>query len=127
MFGNLPILGESSNRVARLAAAVGLQDHLFELVEVIFTQAPRSFDDASLRRLAAAVPGVDVERAMEDRSSPAVDAILAEARTMAQQFSVHGTPTFLIGKTGSELHVQRSARAALPETLIAPIEALLQN
>ena len=125
VFNNLPILGPASVQAARMSAAVGLQGHQFEFIDAFFHRAPGPISDEVLRRIAGQVPGVDVAAAMAKRDSPEVDAALTDARTLAQRYAVHGTPTFLLGKTGAEPHDLPDARAAKPETLTGPIDDLL--
>jgi protein-disulfide isomerase len=125
VFQNLPILGPPSVQAARMAAAVGLQGHEFEFIEVFFREASGPVTDDLLRRIAAEVPGVDAPAALGARDTAPVDAALAEAKNVADKFSVEGTPTFLIGKTDAALHDIPTARATKPETLTDPIDELL--
>lgn len=125
VFGNLPILGDASVQAARMAVAVGLQDHLFEFTEVFFHDASGPVNDNLLRRIAGEVPGVDVARALADRDGSDVTDALAEVRTFADRFSVDGTPTILLGKAGGTLRVLDGARAPHPETVTGPVDALL--
>jgi protein-disulfide isomerase len=109
VFRNLAFLGSGSVRAARTAAALGLQDKLWQFVDVFFREQDREgvlrVDDALLRRLVATLPGVDVTRAMADRTSAAVDQQLADAKKEATRFGIRGTPAFLIGRTGEAPHV----------------------
>jgi protein-disulfide isomerase len=125
VFGNLPILGPSSTQAARMAASVGLQNHLFEFVEVFYAQASGAVTDDLLSRIAGDVPGVDVEEALAERSSAAVSDALTAAKNEATHFSITGTPTVLLGKTGTEPHELSAARATKPDTLTGPIDDLL--
>jgi protein-disulfide isomerase len=125
VFENLPILGQSSVQAARMAAAVGLQGHEFEFVEVFFHEGYGPVNDDLLRRIASEVPGVDASAALSARSSTQVDAALAEAKGVAERHAIYGTPSFLLGKTGAEPHVVPDARATKPETLTGPIDELL--
>jgi len=125
VFHNLPILGSASLQAARMAAAVALQGHEFEFIDLFFHRPPGPVTDDVLRRVAAQVPGLDVEAAMAQRSSATVDAALADARTLAQRFQVQGTPTFLVGKTGASLHAIDTANSKKPETITGPIDELL--
>jgi protein-disulfide isomerase len=127
VFQNLPILGQASVDAARMAAAVGLQGHEFEFVAAFFHRDPGPVTDAALRHVAAQIPGLNVEAAMELRGSPTVDAALADARRLAIKFAIGGTPSFLLGRTGEALHDLASARANKPETLTQPIDALLAH
>lgn len=125
VFHNLPILGTPSVQAARMAAAMGLQGHEYEFIDLFFHRTPGPVTDDVLRQLASQIPGVDVDAAMAQRSSPAVDAVIEESRKLAHRFSVDGTPTFLLGKTGETPHVVSTARARQPETITAPIDEML--
>jgi len=125
VFGNLPILGQASVQAARMAAAAGLQGHMFEFTEVFFHDATGVVGDDLLRRIGSAVPGLDVNQALADRDSSDVTDALAQVRSFANRFSVLGTPTIMIGKTGTQPHVVDGARAPQPETVTGPIDALL--
>ena len=125
VFENLPILGPGSVQAARMATAVGLQGHQFEFIDAFFHRAPGPVTDDVLRRIAGQVTGVDVAAAMAHRDSTEVDAALTDARSLAQHYAVRGTPTFLLGKTGADPQALPEARAAKPETLTGPIDALL--
>jgi protein-disulfide isomerase len=125
VFANLPILGQPSVQAARMAVAVGLQGHMFEFIAAFFREGPATVSDDLLSRVAGEVAGVDVAMAMAHRDSSEVTTDLQEARTTAQHFSVLGTPTFLLGKTGAVPQNLPQARATKPETLTGPIDALL--
>jgi len=125
VFENYPILGSGSVQAARLAVAAGLQGHEFELIDAFFHLPPGPVSDDTLRRAASQVPGLDVEAAMAALDSPVVDGALAEARGVARRFSIDGTPSFLLGRTGAEPHTLPDARATRPETLAGPIDEML--
>ena len=125
VFDNLPILGPNSVAAARMAAAAGLQDHLFEFTEVFFARAGGPVDDALLRRVASAVPGLDVDAAMRARDSAAVDEVLVDARRTAAEFSISGTPSFLLGRTGEPPIQLHGVRPTVPATLTGPIDRAL--
>ncbi len=125
VFGNLPILGPPSVQAARMAAAVGLQSHLFEFTELYFRDASGPVTDELLTRIASEVPGLDVARALADRSSQVVTDSLAGVRGFADSFSIDSTPSVLLGKTGEVPHVLDGARAPQPETVTGPIDAML--
>jgi protein-disulfide isomerase len=126
---NLPVLGEASQRAARVAVAASLQNRMWQFVDVYFqSQAATDPSDASLRRVAEAVPGLDAERVMTDRDAPEVKAQLDESLRLAREKHVRGVPSFTIGRTGGgpvrEIVFQRSSD---PEPFIAAIEAELSS
>jgi hypothetical protein len=56
--------------------------------------------DAFMQKLATAVPGADVGRAMAQQKDAAVTSQLDEAKAEARRLSVQGTPTFFLVKPG---------------------------
>jgi protein-disulfide isomerase len=128
VFGDFPILGPQSQRAARMAMAVGLQNHMWEFVDIFMRNQKRPgsgyVTEAFFQNIAAAVPGVDVERALADRDSAAVTERLDEVAQLAARLGIHATPTFLLGKTGAEPERLR-AHPGKPEAFIQAIDALL--
>jgi protein-disulfide isomerase len=104
VFRNLAFLGPSSVRAARMAAAVGAQDRLWEFVDHYFRwqarERPAQVTDDDLARLAGELPGVDVEEAMAQRDGAEVDQQLAAAREEARRFQIRGVPAFFLSRTG---------------------------
>jgi protein-disulfide isomerase len=104
VFRSLTFVGPDSERAARTAAAVGLQGHLWEFVHLQFENQGREntgyATDTFLKGVAAAIPGVNVARAMRDRdSAPALDQV-REASAEAERLGVHGTPEFFLVAPG---------------------------
>jgi len=58
---------------------------------------------AYLRRLLAAVPGLDVTQALDASGTAAAAEALTHANGVAAQYGVTATPSFLIGRTGGPL------------------------
>jgi protein-disulfide isomerase len=125
---NLAFLGPESRTAARMAGAVGLQDHLWQFTSLVFAAAKAensgALDDAFLRRMAGTIPLVDVDRAAAESDSGAVTEQLDEARQEASRFGIHAAPTFLLGKTGETPHVLEPAHLT-PEAFEEAIDALL--
>jgi protein-disulfide isomerase len=101
----LAFIGKDSDRGARMAAAAGLQGKLWQFVELLYRNQGSENDgwvtDDYLRRIGEAV-GLDVDRAFEDRNSPAVDRQLEEAKTAAKAAGVDRTPGFTVSRAGGE-------------------------
>lgn len=125
----LAFLGEGSVRAARMAGAAALQDRMWQLVDLLFhNQRAGTIErvtEGSLRRLAEALPGLDAQRAVDQRNAPAVDRWLAEAEEQARHYEIEGTPSFLIGRTGGELRALE-LEARTPEAFSQAIEAQLR-
>jgi len=124
----LAFLGPDSVEAAQMAAAAGEQNKMFQFVELfLHNQGKPNSDyvtDDSLRRLAASIPDLDVEKALRDRSSEAVEEHLAAARKAADTHGIEGTPTFLLGRAGEEPK-QVQLESFDSAILVAEIESLL--
>lgn len=128
VFRNLAFLGPDSVKAAQMAGAAGLQDKLYQFVEIfLHNQGDENsgfVTDDFLRNIANAIPGLDVDRAFSDRDSDAVKEQLEAAREEASEFDIRGTPAFLLGKAGEkpeELH----PRTLDPAYFAEQIDALL--
>jgi protein-disulfide isomerase len=121
-FRSLTFIGPDSERAARVAQAAAQQNKLWNFVDLAyFNQGKENSGwatDAVLRRLAGAVPGLDVNRAFAARDSTAVTAQINAASTLANAKGVQSTPTFLVGR-GSALKAVDAA--GLPAALKAAV------
>src|SRR4051794_29721148 len=121
-FRALTFIGPDSVRAARVAEAAARQNRLWNFVDLAYANQGRENSgyatDALLRRLGAAVPGLDVDRAFADRNSAAVTAQLTAADGLATSSGVNETPTFLVGR-GSSLKAVDAA--GLPAAIKAAV------
>jgi protein-disulfide isomerase len=121
-FQSLAFIGPDSVRAARVAQAAGSQDKLWNFVDLMYRNQGKEntgyATDAYLRRLAAAVPGLDVDRVLAARDGAAVTAKLQAAQTHATQAGVNETPTFLVAHGGSTKVVDA---AGLPAAIKAAV------
>jgi protein-disulfide isomerase len=103
-FHPVSFIGEDSVEAAEMAAAAALQDRGFAFVELFYEQQGIEnsgyVDEAFLRSIGEQVEGLDVEQALADRDSPAVERLLAKAEASARRDRVESTPTFLIAAGG---------------------------
>jgi len=103
-YRHFAFLGEDSTRLAQMALALAEQDRMFDFIELVYANQGAENSgyatDDYLRRIAGAIPGVDVERAMKARESDAVLDRLGEDQALAQTNGVDSTPTFLVGRSG---------------------------
>ena len=131
VFRNLPVLGAASERAARMAVAAGMQDRMWPFVHAFFStrdgEGAAEVTDAFLRRVAAAVPGLDVDRALADRDEPAVRAELAENARLAREMGVRGVPTFTLGRTGEPARELSFRRSGDPDSFTGPVDELLES
>jgi len=103
----LQFLGPDSGKAVALAGAASLQDRLWPFVDIFLRNQGEEnsgyVTDAFLRRLAAAVPGLDAARALAERDSPAAQRLTATAEQEAKRVRLESTPGFLAGPTGGRL------------------------
>lgn len=130
LFRNLDGLGKDSVRAAQMAAALGKQNRLWQFVELAYrNQGDENsgyVTDDFLRAISQVIPGVDVGLALRERHSSAVSAQIAQAMSLAHQFKLKVTPSFLLFKTGA------TPRTFTPSSLesgafIAPLEKLVAS
>jgi protein-disulfide isomerase len=107
IFRNVTIIDQDSHLAAEMAAAAGLQNKLWEYIDVFYANQGEEHSgyitDAFLQRIGRAVNGLDVARAMTDRKLPKVQNQLNEAQAEMQLNGFQGTPSFLVGPTGGRL------------------------
>lgn len=105
VFRGLDFIGADSRRAAAMAGALGQQNRLFEFTDLMYgnqgAENTGYVTDTYLSALAAAIPRVDVSRALAVRHSPRVQAELAQAQALAREFKLKSTPSFLLYRTGA--------------------------
>jgi protein-disulfide isomerase len=128
VFRGLHFIGSDSLRAARMAYALGKQDHLWQFIDLMYSnqglENSSYVTDTYLRALAGAIPSVDVAQALIQRNSPGVQNQIDQAQALAQQLHLQDTPTFLLSRTGAS--PQRFSPASLdPESFSGPLDKLL--
>ena len=103
-FRALDLIGADSRRAANMALALAERDRLWQFTELAYhnqgLENTGYVTDTYLSALAAAIPGVDLPRALAARTSPAVRAQLEQARALAKQAHVASTPSFELVRAG---------------------------
>ena len=106
VFRNLAFLGKDSLRGARLVAAAGLQNRLWQMLDLVYRNQGEEnagwLTDAYLRRVATAA-GVDATRAFAERRSAVVTGLLRNAKAAGKVAHVESTPTFVIYRGDHEV------------------------
>ncbi|WP_438016565.1 thioredoxin domain-containing protein [Sorangium sp. So ce315] len=128
VFRNLAFLGPGSVQAARMAAAVGMQDRLWDFVDHLFRIQARerpAITDELLLRVASELPGVDAARALAERDSPEVSRQLQEARAEAERLQIRGAPSVFLSRRGEQLRRLRLTSMS-PEPISRAIEQLLR-
>jgi len=128
VFRGLHFIGSDSLRAARMAYALGEQDHLWQFIDLMYRnqglENSSYVTDTYLSALAGASGPVDVVRALSERGSPTVQSQIDQAQTLAQQLHLQSTPAFLLSRTGAS--PQPFSPASLePESFSGPLDKLL--
>ncbi|MEA2466107.1 MAG: hypothetical protein QOJ57_233 [Thermoleophilaceae bacterium] len=102
---NLAFVGNdpADTQAAALATlAAGKQNKLWNFADVFYRnqgdEATTYVTEAFIRKIASAVPGLDVEKLIKDSASPDVQQELAVAQQEANKLGANSTPTFYIQK-----------------------------
>jgi protein-disulfide isomerase len=99
-FRVVSILGADSEKAARYVLAAGKQNLMWEYQQELFRNQGLEnsgwVTDEVLRRTAAAVPGLDVDRLFADAESADVTAQAHENMQGFQEAGAQGTPTLLV-------------------------------
>jgi protein-disulfide isomerase len=124
----IAILGPDSELGARAALAAARQDKMWNFADLLYRNQGLEntgyLTESFTRDVAAAVPGLDVDRFTRDLSSPAVERELARAQDEARAQGVNGTPTVLVGRRGDDPRpVEVTAQA--PDQYTAAIDRLV--
>ena len=103
-FQTLAFLGPDSERAAAAVAGAAAQDRLWDMTDLFFFNQGEENSgyatSAFLRGLLGSLPGLNVERALEDGTRPAAVRLLADAEALAGRHGITSTPSFLLGRTG---------------------------
>lgn len=105
VFRALDFLGQDSLRAARMAEALGAQNHLWQFIDLMYRnqglENSSYVTDTYLSALAAAIPGVDLRRALAARGSAGALAQIDQARALARELGLKSTPSFLLSPSGA--------------------------
>lgn len=107
VFRNVSILGTDSTTAAQMAAAAGMQNKLWPFIDIFYANQGEEntgyVTEEFLTRIARAVRGLDVQKALSDRTAASIQRELTEAQTQMTINGFQGTPSFLVGRTGGRL------------------------
>jgi protein-disulfide isomerase len=127
-FRNYAFIGPDSVTAARAAEAAGLQNKLWQFIDVFYAnQGTENTDyvtDKFLQKIGKGVDGLNVQKLLTDRANPKVDQAISLAQQEAQTAGVNSTPSFLLQK-GSAPAKKVSASPFEPAKFTAEIDAAL--
>ncbi|MBI2692079.1 MAG: DsbA family protein [Solirubrobacterales bacterium] len=134
MFRALTILdgaspsGRDSSNAANYAAATGLQNKMFQFLDLFYqNQGPESEDYATesfVKGLANQVGGLDANEAWANRNNPKVTNQNAEAAEVAAKNGVRGTPTVFVGSSEDTAEKVELTDLSDPQAIIDAVDAL---
>jgi protein-disulfide isomerase len=107
VFQPIAILGDDSVTGARGVAAAAQQNKLFEYAALVYRNQGEEgsgyLDDAYVKQVAGATPGLDTAKFTADLKSAAVDKLMTDAQSIATSGKVESTPSFFVSKAGATL------------------------
>lgn len=107
VFSGLAFIGADSERGLRFTLTAGRQGRLWHAVHLLYANQGSEnsgwVGDELLRKVGAAIPGLDVERALRESSSPKIERQMAVSGATATRLGIRGTPAFAAGRTGAGL------------------------
>jgi protein-disulfide isomerase len=119
----LTFIGPDSLKAGRAFIAAGQQGKLFNALDVMYHNQGEEksgyVTDAYLRSVLAAVPGLDVAKALDGAGAASVTQELGAAGTAASRYAVDSTPTVLVGKTGGTLQKTGATAAEIGKAVAA--------
>ena len=131
VFRGLAFLGPDSTKALQVALAAGLQNRLWDVVDLLFrNQGIENSGWATeelLHEIVAAVDGLDEARVFEDRNTNGVLGAMSQTAQAGTGAKVTGTPTFDIGKTGAKQFHRLNVTALNAEAFKPAIEKLLRE
>jgi protein-disulfide isomerase len=106
-FRGLAFIGPDSTVALRTVLAAAAQNRLWNTLDLIYrnqgTENTGWLTDPFVRRVLAAVPGLDVDRVLAERESAAITTRLNGMTRQAAAAEIASTPTFQVGRTGGAL------------------------
>jgi protein-disulfide isomerase len=127
----LAFVGPDSVKGRAAAIAAGRQNKLFELAQTLYlnqgTENTGWLSAETIRSAAAGIAGLDVVRLLRESRSTPVDAAARRLDAQAAADRVSGTPTILVGRTGTTLHHVALASPADGRSVAAAVQAALDS
>jgi protein-disulfide isomerase len=118
-----------SQQVAALAA--GKQQKAWYYVELFYHQQGEEntgyVTESYLQGIAKQIPGLELSKWSNDRSSPELASSLRSDTQDASTFGFTGTPSFALGKTGGTAKKFEAASLTDPSSFEAQVQALLKK
>jgi protein-disulfide isomerase len=125
------VLGDDSIKANKAVMAAALQNRMWDasmrFYDVQGQEDSGYVTDPFLRGVLGGVRGLDLERAMRDRSSSVVHDQLAVVHSMQRRYAVSSTPTLLIGTDANDLTLVSAGVPSAEQLSQAINQVLLQT
>lgn len=110
---------QGSEAVVRMLEAARQQGVFEPVLEAVVADLPRWHDDPAVREAwaAAKAAGLDVQKAREQMSAPAIDAIISTDMQDIKRVGIRGTPTFYVNGTRLERLGEQPLRELVQQEL----------
>ena len=124
------IRGADSVRGQSAAIAAGLQNKMFNFMQLLYdnqgVENSGWLNDSIVKSAAVSIPGLDVGQFVKDVNSSVVDDQVKGFDEQATADALAGTPTILVGKTGTKPRQVALTAANDPSPVAAAIDAALR-
>jgi protein-disulfide isomerase len=124
-------IGPDSYRGQAAMLAAGKQNRAFNYAQMLYdnqgTENTGWLNDAMVGKAAASIPGLKVQQLLTDRTSSTVKKQASNVAAQAQADKVSGTPTVLVGKSGSKLVYVPLQSGGDETTLVSAIKSALNQ
>ncbi len=113
VFKEFPIFGEVSDTAAKVALTRQAKAKGVQLYQTLMSE--KALDEAALDRHLTAI-GLNPAETRKDAQHPLIEKQISDARALAEQLKIDGTPTFIVGDTmvpGADMSALRTAIAQL--------------
>jgi protein-disulfide isomerase len=138
-FHNYDIISAESVVAAKMAMAAAKQNRLWNFVDLFYAnqQAERTgyVTTSFLQQIASGIPGLNVNKALAERSAPAIEAQVTADNRLASRYTsqfsnvsgFNGTPSFMLFKTGTTPQLYQVTSLSEPSAFEAEIDKLLKG
>lgn len=126
----LAFIGPDSLTALRAVDAAALQNRLWNLAEIIYVNQGEEnsgwVTEDFISAAARSVPGLDVEKLLQDRDSTFVSNTISSAAAEANAAGIDQTPSFQVGLTGERLRLLQFSNLD-PQTFKDAVEEQLRR
>jgi protein-disulfide isomerase len=124
-------IGPDSSRGQAAMLAAAKQNKAFNYAQILYdnqgTENTGWLNESMVGKAAASIPGLKVQQLLTDRKSSTVKQQASNVAAQAQADKVSGTPTILVGKSGSKLVYVPLQSGGDETTLVSALKSALNQ